>query len=527
MIETFLKNKFVKCLVSAILLWLSWSPNGYWPLIFVAFIPLLSVELEYTKNKYEKTNSAFFGYSYLTFLIWNLLTTWWVTYASFGGALLAFLMNSLLMTLVFQLFHFIHKKSNHFIGYSFLICSWLAFEYVHLNWDMSWPWLTLGNVFADAHKYVQWFEYTGMQGGSLWVLLVNILIFHWLFISNNNKIQSALIAALILIPIAISILIYSQYSEIENPVSLVVSQPNIDPYNEKFSGEMNTEQLLRCIKVTKGLVDEKTDFWVAPETAIALDLWENIIDSTEELDLLRTFNSKYPKLTLVLGASTAKQYKTAETATARQNRNNYLFYDSYNSCIQVEKNEATKIYHKSKLVPGVEIIPFPQVMKYFEKFAIDLGGTTGSLGTQKERSVFTNKNNKAIVAPIVCYESVYSEYVSEYVKNGANILFIVTNDGWWDDTPGYKQHLAYARLRAIETRRSIARSANTGISAFYNQRGDILQTSEWWKPMALKQTLNLNNKQTIFTLWGDYIYKLASLLSLLILLFVFLKFKNK
>jgi apolipoprotein N-acyltransferase len=161
--------------------------------------------------------------------------------------------------------------------------------------------------------------------------------------------------------------------------------------------------------------------------------------------------------------------------------------------------------------------------KYFEKYAINLGGTIGSLGIQKERTAFKNKNNTVVAAPIVCYESVYSEYVSEYVRNGANILFIVTNDGWWDDTPGYKQHLAYARLRAIENRRSIARSANTGISAFYNQRGDILQQSQWWKPMALKQTLNINNEETMFTKLGDFIYKIAVLLSLGLLGLILLK----
>jgi len=523
MFKKIINNNFSRSLLSAVLLWLAWSPNGYCWLIFIAFIPLLQIEFELSNQKFEKTYSKFLGYAYLTMLIWNLLTTWWVAYASLEGSLLAFLLNSLLMAFVLQFFHITHKKTSHIIGYASLVCYWLAFEYLHLNWDMSWPWLTLGNAFAEGYKYVQWYEYVGTQGGSLWVLVINVLIFYWLFISEQKKKLSTIIVLLITIPAIASLAIYYNYQEKVNPTNIIVTQPNIDPYNEKFSGTMNTEQLMRCINVSAGLIDDKTDFWVAPETAIALDLWENEIDSTEEILMLREFISAHPKMTLLLGSSTAKEYDTEATSTARENKNNHKFYDSFNSAIQIEKNTTTQIYHKSKLVPGVEIIPFPGIMKYFEKYAINLGGTSGSLGIQKERTAFKNKNNPVVAAPIICYESVYSEYVSEYVRNGANILFIVTNDGWWDDTPGYKQHLAYARLRAIENRRSIARSANTGISAFYNQRGDILQQSEWWKPMALKQTLNMNNDETMFTKLGDFIYKMAVLLSLGLLGLILLK----
>jgi apolipoprotein N-acyltransferase len=148
-----------------------------------------------------------------------------------------------------------------------------------------------------------------------------------------------------------------------------------------------------------------------------------------------------------------------------------------------------QIYHKSKLVPGVEKMPWPAVFKYIEKFAIDLGGISGSLGMQEERVAFFTQDKKFAAGPIVCYESVYGEYVGEYVKKGANFLAIITNDGWWGDTPGYRQHLQYGALRAIETRRSIVRSANTGITATINQKGEIENKTLWWKEAAIKTTL--------------------------------------
>jgi apolipoprotein N-acyltransferase len=137
-------------------------------------------------------------------------------------------------------------------------------------------------------------------------------------------------------------------------------------------------------------------------------------------------------------------------------------------------------------------------------------------GTQKDRGVFFSAVDSTGIGPIICYESVYGEFVTGYVKNGANLLFVITNDGWWGDTPGYHQHAAFSSLRAIETRRSLARSANTGISCLINQRGDIFQKLGWWKRGAIKGTLNANRKLTYYVKNGDYIGRTACIFSILI-----------
>ena len=100
-------------------------------------------------------------------------------------------------------------------------------------------------------------------------------------------------------------------------------------------------------------------------------------------------------------------------------------------------------------------------------------------------------------------------------------------DGWWGDTPGYHQHLSYASLRAIETRRSIARSANTGISALINQRGEILEQTEWWKPAYINGSLNLNNRQTVFVKYGDITGRIAKFLFYLFVLMAISRFISK
>ena len=167
----FLKSILLS-IISGLLLGLAWPTYGITAFIFIAFIPLLHVA------KYNnKFSIKIFLCFYLTFLIWNIIATSWLYYASLGGVLFAVLVNSLLMTIVFSLFFIVSKKINSKLSLIFLVSFWLCFEKFHLMWDFSWPWLNIGNVFSEKTEWIQWYEYTGSFGGTLWVLLTNILIY--------------------------------------------------------------------------------------------------------------------------------------------------------------------------------------------------------------------------------------------------------------------------------------------------------------------------------------------------------------
>lgn len=127
------------------------------------------------------------------------------------------------------------------------------------------------------------------------------------------------------------------------------------------------------------------------------------------------------------------------------------------------------------------------------------------------------------IAPVICYESVFGEFLNEYIHKGAGAIAVITNDGWWGNTPGYKQHLVYGRLRAIETGRWIMRSANTGISCFINNRGDIIKPTNWWEPAVIKHTIPSTIDSTFYVDHGDYIGKTAVLAFGLFLLLVISK----
>jgi len=202
--------------------------------------------------------------------------------------------------------------------------------------------------------------------------------------------------------------------------------------------------------------------------------------------------------------------------TARMLEGVHRGMDVYNAALLVRRDGTTEPYHKSKLVPGVEELPFEKWLGPISALALDLGGTTGSLATQEEREVMASGDLR--LAPVICYESIYGDHVAAHVRNGATLLVIMTNDAWWSDSPGYKQHLAYGRLRAIETRRCIARSANTGISGFIDQRGELHDTTNWWTPDARRATLLARNDLTFFAKHGDYIGIAAEILASLLII---------
>ncbi|MBK6347634.1 MAG: apolipoprotein N-acyltransferase [Bacteroidales bacterium] len=222
----------------------------------------------------------------------------------------------------------------------------------------------------------------------------------------------------------------------------------------------------------------------------------------------------------MVGYSTYRSYSEGDVIppTARQFRGGGGYYDAYNTAFLIRNPLDLQRTHKSKLTPGVELMPFPWLLKPLGDFALDLGGTVGQLGVDAERTPFTI-NDTLKVAPVICYESAYGEFVAGFVRNGANMIFVITNDGWWGNTAGHRQHMLFSPVRAIETRRSIARSANTGTSCFVNQRGDVFQATEYWKPAVIRQTLNANDKITFYVRYGDYIAR-ASVLGMILFLFL-------
>lgn len=518
-----MKNIFL-AISSGVILALSWPTNGWSPLAFIGFLPLLLAEFNIRGRKVKRKNLSIFGHAYLSFLIWNAMTTYWLFFSTPFGGIFAILANSLLMSLVFLLYHIVAKRVAFTAATSFFIALWLSFEKLHLGWEFSWPWLNLGNVFANDINLIQWYEYTGTFGGSLWILATNFILFKGVLLYLQHKDSQILLRTglrffvIIALPICISLLIKPSL-DVENSIETLSIQPNIDPYQEKY----NTDDkgiAKSLFELTEPLLSKEPQLVIAPETVFA----EGIDIKNYEFSQAKGFSSelldKNDQLNLLFGIS---MYQVLREESQTSPQSNFLregvWFDDYNSAVFERHDKQHVFYHKSKLVVGVENFPYQSTLKpLLGDIMIDLGGTVAMKTTQDERGVF-QLNTGFGVAPIICYESVYGEFVNGYVSNGANALAIITNDAWWGETQGHLQHWSYARLRAIETRRAVARSANTGISGFIDKDGSILKQTKYDEKTVLSFDLPLYEGKTFYVKHGDYIPRISNFLALFILLF--------
>lgn len=503
-------QRYALSILSGLLMVISFPYTGsLYPLVFIAWCPLLLVEQSIFQEKYRSRKVLL--HAYITFLIYNIGTTYWIYYSIGGevGAVLAYILNGFIMALVFMLFHWTKKNLGQKVGYISLIFFWIGFEYIHFNWELSWPWLNIGNTFSIAPQIIQWYSYTGILGGALWILIVNLVFFRMIsnlwFKKETIRKQIRLMAtfvALIVIPSALSYWSYTSYEEPINPIEVVVTQPNVDPYNEKFSTGVK-EQLDKIITSAEALITENTAVVLAPETAIPRSFDEEEYDQDPAFNYLQKHVNNWGKTVLFTGASTYKVFNHKTRYTMKPIPGANQFYESYNTSVLMSQNRPPLFIHKSKLVLGVEKLPFSYWMPFLEKLSIQNGGTSGTLGSETEPRVF--QSNNFTFAPVICYESIYGDWIARQCRKGAEVIFVITNDGWWKDSPGYKQTASFARLRAIETRRYVARSANTGISSIINERGDVIKATEYWVQDAFRATVQLNDKPTFYITYGDLI----------------------
>jgi apolipoprotein N-acyltransferase len=270
---------------------------------------------------------------------------------------------------------------------------------------------------------------------------------------------------------------------------------------------------------------------IAPET-FTRDITVGNYAGSRTWNRFTSYLKNYPDVNLLFGASTYEFIHSAlpPSSTARKYGQG-TWYESRNSALMVDGTARTEIFHKSKLVVAVEKTPYPAL---FCKIDDMLGGVMGRCIGQDEISLLNvryrspeNGNVENIpVGCAVCYESIYGEYYTDYIRKGAEAMTVITNDAWWGNTPGYRQHLSYSSLRAIETRKAIARCANTGISAIISPSGEIVKETSWWKKEVLAGAIPLRNDITFFVSHGDITGRICTFLFLMLLLALVVRFRK-
>ncbi len=513
--------------LSALLLSLPWLVPHTGALALVAFVPLLVADAVAEQCKLR----AAWVYPAAAFVAWNAATTFWVCNATVGGGIFAVLANAAQMLLVWLLFRLARRKMQGVLPYLFLAAMWIAWERRYFAVDISWPWLTLGGAFAQSIRSVQWYEYTGTLGGSLWIWAANLGIYGLIVAVSDGLWQrwnglargcaSVGIVLVIAGPLVASKLIWNAVDpQAGETVDVVIGQPNFDPY-QKFTSMSQAEQTgILLDEFGRSLEGRAAGpvLLLAPETFTG-DLVLGRSGESPTVQRIRSFLGGHPGAEMLFGASTYDISEThaAPTILARPYGDGWIV--AHNSAVMARPEGPLEVYHKSKLVVGTELTPYPRIFVPLDNWLSEKMGVSGLMGRcvgQDGVSLLHFGPARTPLGCAVCYESVYGEYCTEYVKAGAQAMTIITNDAWWGDTPGYRQHLSYACLRAVELRRDIARCGNTGISCFIDRRGEIVSQTGWWTRGTLAGEVHLSTEQTAFVRHGDIVGRVCTLVFLLL-----------
>ena len=543
-----MKNRsllWILTLLSAALMSLPWLVPHTGALALVGFVPLLVAE-----EIASRLRVRHFWILYSSaFVLWNAATTFWVCNATVGGGIFAILANALQMSLIFGIFRFSRKRLAGVLPYLLLAFLWIAWERWYLcSAQISWPWLVLGNAFADTTSLVQWYEWTGTLGGSLWVWACNLGVYALTgALSELAAVRSwtpaARIASLLGLtlvvagPIVCSRVLYDSRGaslapgrSAEGSVDVLIAQPNFDPY-QKFESMSRAEQnevlLDLCAPARRPGADTlRQTLILAPETFTSDVILSPAGPVSPTLEVFRGFLSSCPARTsMLMGASTYEIYDTPASPSILARRYGKGWIRSHNSALMFGACGPVEVFHKSKLVVGTELTPYPKLFVPLDNWLsakMGVGGLLARCEGQNGISLLHLRDGTP-VGCAVCYESVYGEYCAGYVREGAQMLSVITNDAWWGNAPGYRQHFNYSRLRAIELRRDIARCGNTGISAVIDCRGDVVQRGPWWERTALQSSVKLHSAQTLFVRYGDIVGRVSVLCACLLLALLLLR----
>ncbi|MDR9416020.1 MAG: apolipoprotein N-acyltransferase, partial [Gracilimonas sp.] len=457
-------------------------------------------------------------HSYAGFLVWNLICTYWLMMASVPAGVAAILANSVLMTIPLCLAKYFSDKINAPFLLALLQSSaWVGYEFLHHLWDLSWTWLALGNAWANWIGIIQYISVTGFLGISFWVVFTSALTYQ-LLLNKNKRVAISTVAVFLAFPFW-SFLLF-QNSETpppsQNAVEVAIIQPNHDSY-QRYSGMSGLNEVTDSLfSLTKRTITQNTELIIWPENAIDGAIFSTSRTARRLADSALTWKTHF-----ITGTGL---YKTYDKQTDRLYRGIYPYepyaglpYNYFNATLFVKANGAISDYEKANLVPIVERVPFVNTFARLDIFNwVDWGSIAG-FGKGTSPDMISTSTFKS--PGLICYDSVYPSWIREFVLEGASFLTIITNDGWWGNTSGHLQHFAYARLRAIEFDRWIARSANNGISGIISPNGTIIQQTDYWVRTGITGQVYNKDSMTFYTRFGNWLP-----VTCLILVFSFLGF---
>lgn len=491
-------------ILSGILFGISFSPFPF-PFtlfIFIAFVPYFFVITK--KQSLHKVNSS----SYLTFFTLGLITIYWV--GSWQSAADPFLMLSGLVLVFFYpcvllinstLFFLSRKVFKKDLSLYFFPFFWVTGEYLLTLTDLKFPWLTIGHGLANFTSFIQIADIIGAFGLSFVVLWINIFVFKGMkSFKENTKIGSiyfSIAASIFILIMAYGFIKISSINKDEKKLKVGVIQPNIDPWNKWELGGLN-EILNNYLSLSQKCVDKGAKLILWPETALPVFLMSGPYQN--EVDSIYSFLNRN-KVTLLTGMPDFNIYYNNHPKNAKYSEAGKYYYATYNAILLLQPNTFDiQRYGKMQLVPLGEHTPFVDQLPFLGdllKWGVGISGW--NIGQDTTVFKFVSNKDTIKVAGLVCFESVFPTFPNYFVEHGAEFIAVLTNDSWYGKLSGPYQHKDFAKLRAVENRKSVVRCANGGVSCLINKFGVTQVETEMFTRTYLVVDVPLNDEKTFYT----------------------------
>jgi apolipoprotein N-acyltransferase len=519
----------ILALATGVLFGCSFPPFPLGVLACVSLVPLLLL-IERLGSLRKQ-----FLYSYVSFFVASCIGLYWVggfthakdPYLMMGGVLVV-VWEPFFFSLVVLAYLAVRRNFGLTFGLVALPFVWVTFEWLHALGEFAFPWLTLGNTQTYQLGKIQFAEITGVYGISLWLLVINVLFFFLLMqllreAGNKVYTRHLYIGGAIVIIYLLPDLYRTTIDENRflNPgaptLNVGIVQPNLDPWDKWEGAKSSGKQwgaVEKLLSLTRAQKNNGVQLSVWPETALLFDLPAHDLEYSQFRAAVDTLG-----MSIVSGYTSYRFYREGDAPTSSSViRGSSVHYDSYNSILFIQPhNRRFQRYAKMRLVPFAERIPYAEAVPFLiEPLRWSVGISNWGIG--KDSTVFEDSAGRSKFLAMVCYESIFPEFVASFVKRGAQFLVFITNDSWWGNTSGARQHNQFAILRSIENRRWVVRCANGGISSFIDPMGRMHERTQMYVETEINRVIVPRTEETFYTRHGDWLARGSAAVSGLFLL---------
>ncbi len=370
------------------------------------------------------------------------------------------------------------------LGALFSVC-----EYIQSLWWIGFPW---GQLSLTQYKFLPFIQSLSLFGSYFVTFLIVVINgYIALFFYTRKRKYLTVALTVFLLNLTFGLVRCAYLPATDGSIVISTVQPSVTTEEKwEVSGEYVSSLELH-LKLSESVRD--TDLILWPETALPYELflYENDVEKIEEFC-----------------GENGTDILVGTFFTEADNEYNVAVYFG---------DTEEKMYSKQHLVPFGEYVPLRNFIVKMLPFLDEINMLSNDLSAGEESVVFDTKNGK--IGSLICFDSIFSSLARNSVKNGAEILCIITNDSWYKDSVALSQHNAQAVFRAVENNRCVARCANSGISSFINSRGEIMYASEPYEVTTHSEELPLIQQKTLYTVIGDSFAVLAFCFVLLYVVF--------